>query len=136
MMAKHVKAFAIGGRTCLGSSGTFPREHGNCFDLLTENGKSYRIVNFIAENFDYLRKKGLKWPVQMAILDGSNAAALNDPRIGDRWFQDRYCEVCCPTELLPLPQILRHRRMECWGEREGTGEGWVKQKMISTPQFQ
>lgn len=134
MKATHIKAIAFGSQTLIGSSGDFPRDHGNCFGLIDEDGNEYRIVNFIAENFEHLQELGLEWPVQMAVLDNTRCAALNDPRIGDRWFEKEYCEICCPKELLPLPQILRHRRMECRGERKESN-GWVEVTMTANIPF-
>ena len=105
---RTLNAIGIGGRTLVGYDGNFPRRHGNCFSLYTD-GPSYDIVNFNAENLDYLLRNGLFWPIKIVVL-GAGIAVINDERIGDRWYQDRFCEVCTPRDLLPITQRLEEER--------------------------
>lgn len=123
MNYKTVKAICIEGHTLIGSYGDFPRSSGNCFTVKGKNGKNYRIVNFIYENLMELEKQGLTWPVEIEVLE-ENIAVINDPRVADRWYLSKFCEVCCPESLLPVPQLLQHKRMELRGERR-TKDGWT-----------
>lgn len=97
----------------------FPRSRGNCFSVKSYDGRSYNIVNFGHENLKELERRGLKFPIRCTALTGE-IALLDDPRIGERWYCARYCEVCCPKDLLPASQldaprrdILRGIRTEC-----------------------
>lgn len=110
--------------TCVGVlTKNFPISSGNCFSVVAENDKSYRIVNFVHENMEELFRRGFKAPFKIAVI-GKNTAIVHDERIPDRWYQDRYCEVCCPSELLPVNQRMAHlRHIECGYRTEY--ETWV-----------
>ena len=92
----------------------------NCFSVVTDQGKHYRIVNFYLDSgfiqhpgskkgLETLLKEGLTWPIKIAVLS-ERIACINDPRIPDSEYRDEFCEVCCPQELLPMPQRLRKAR--------------------------
>jgi hypothetical protein len=136
-------AEAEGFRTMVGFSnkGEPPYESGNCFgvyrqkvtrdDVISGSVTQYKIVNFNADNLDALLKLGLKWPIQCKVLLG-RIAIIHDPRIGERWYSNRYCETCCPTDLLPITQIQRHERETMRGDRE-EGDGFVKLRIPFRP---
>jgi hypothetical protein len=103
--------------TCVGVLlNKFPLSSGNCFSVLTEDNKQYRIVNFCFENIEELIKRGICHPFQIGILS-DRVAVLLDSRIPDSWYQEHYCEACCPDSLLPHGQQMRHIRQEERGER-------------------
>lgn len=130
-MPTKFEAVNIGSTTLIGTSGEYPRERGNCFSVSDADGKDYRIVNFVYENLKHLITKGLTFPLQCEVLD-KNIAVVNDHRIGDRWYQTRFCTVCCPDNLLTVPQQMQHRRHEALGSRKSNG-GYV---MITPKQTQ
>jgi hypothetical protein len=91
---------------------------GNCFAVRTEDGKHYDVVNFYLDDNFFDKKKGLEtllkegcltWPVKIAILAG-RTAVINDERIPDEHYRSRFCEVCCPPDLLPVHQRLAKAR--------------------------
>jgi hypothetical protein len=114
---KRIDAVEIGEQTLVGSFGDFPRKHGNCFGLITEEGKNYRIVNFIVENLEEALERGLEWPIKIIPIT-ERTAIIHDERIPHDWYMDRWCEVCCPHDLLPIPQKLRQDREIKYGTRE------------------
>ena len=91
--------------TLLGSLDTnFPiTEGGNCFGIKTTDGGEYKVLNFYHENLKELLKRGLTWPIKIKTVE-KHLAVINDPRIADNWYRDRFCETCCPRQFLPLPQ--------------------------------
>jgi len=90
--------------------GSFPLKHGNCFSIKCDNEWEYRIVNFVVENLEEALRRGcLEYPIEILPLDKS-LAVIVDSRIPDNWFTDRYCEVCCPEDLLPVNQQMRKIR--------------------------
>ena len=128
-----MKALYINGHTLIGVSGDPPHDHGNCFDVKADDGEYYKIVNFNLENLEALIDLGLKWPIELKAL-GERTATIYDPRIGERWYQKRYCEICTPHALLPAPQldaqereVLRGRRIE--------GNGYVQYNLTVEPEF-
>lgn len=102
-------ATAVTECTCIGGMGSYPYLRGNCFSVETDDGKNYRIVNFVLENLEHLLNNGLTWPVKIRVLAGRTAVVC-DGRIAERAYQTDFCEICCPAELLPTPQRLRHLR--------------------------
>ena len=104
-----------------------PDSSGNCFsvhvnevtreDFIAGKVDEYRIVNFNVENLNALLKLGLKWPIQCKFL-GGRTAIIHDPRIGERWYDKRFCEVCCPKEFLPVPQLQSQEREVMRGFRK------------------
>lgn len=105
-----MKALQITWSTCVGvSRHERPQPHGNCFSVLADDGKDYRVANFNLENLEALIVKGLTWPIPIKALDERNAL-IHDPRIAERWYDSEYCEICTPRELLPAPQIDRRER--------------------------
>lgn len=87
-----------------------PQQRGNCFSVKVE-GEQYerRISNFNLENLEALIEKGLTWPIEVEPLGECNALVM-DARIGERWYDQRYCEICTPRTLLPSNQIAAHQR--------------------------
>lgn len=103
-----MKATEITSLTLVGGRGKFPYSHGNCFSLQTEKGE-LRVVNFVLENLEYLLEHGITFPLEVEQLSKSTCV-LNDPRIPDSLYPNTFCEVCCPSNLLPLPQQLCRKR--------------------------
>lgn len=70
----RLQAVAFGEVTCLGTlDQSFPIQSGNCFSVITADGRSFKIVNFVYENLvEALRRgtsddrwaPGVAWPVQ------------------------------------------------------------------------
>lgn len=87
----------------------FPLRYGNCFSVMAENDQSYRIVNFVYENMQEILRRGFKEPFKIAVI-GTHTAIIHDERIPDEWYSDKYCETCCPVDLLPSIQRMRHLR--------------------------
>jgi hypothetical protein len=112
-----MKATEVGSVTLVGTSDERPSQWGNCFTVKCDDGKWYRIVNFNHENLEALEKMGLTWPIECEALS-DRVAVIMDGRIGERWYQDRYCEVCTPRDLLPITQRQRHARDIARGRRE------------------
>ncbi len=116
MIYETIEATEIGMQTLVGSSGDYPREVGNCFDLICGD-KSVRIVNFIVENLEkLLEDKVIEWPIKVHILKG-RTAIIHDERIPHEWYDKSFCEVCCPQPLLPIQQQLRIARDILSGDR-------------------
>jgi hypothetical protein len=111
-----MKALHIESHTLIGPDSELPASYGNCFSIIAEDGNRYAVVNFIYENIKALEKSGLTWPLEIEPLS-KWIAVLMDPRIGERWYQDRYCEVCTPASLLPIVQRQRHQRDIARGRR-------------------
>lgn len=113
-------------QTCVGVGGTPPHEYGNCFTVLCDDGKHRRVVNFVLENLEAgVEKHGLTWPIRIKALT-DRVAVVHDERIPDNWYSKRFCEVCCPTNLLPLPQLLAHERQIAYGDRTENGRDIVE----------
>ena len=112
-----LKATAVIGYTLIGVWGKPPHDRGNCFSVRADDGNEYKIVNFVHENLEALIAAGLTWPTGIRVLEG-RTAVIHDRRIPHNWYQSRFCEVCCPRSLLPLPQTLRHEREVMQGVRE------------------
>lgn len=82
----------------------------NCFAVVCEDGKGISIVNFYYEKLERLLKENIiNWPVKISILDG-DFGVINDSRIPEDEYNIRFCEVCCPMDLLPIQQKLRRFR--------------------------
>ena len=124
-VAETFEAKSFGAVTCMGHmSQPFPRDSGNCFDVVDADGKAWRIVNFVYENLvEALRRgvsddrwaPGVAWPVACAPI-GKNVAVITDPRIPTDWYQREWCEVCCPASVLPIPQRLTTALRRASGE--------------------
>ncbi len=130
---KTLNASRITMHTLVGYSGNkFPMggKGGNCFSVETDGGE-LRIVNFGMENLEHLISLGLKWPIRVEDI-GSGRGVINDGRIGDRWYSDRFCEACCPKDLIPLPQRLVQLRQIQRGDRKEEGE-WITCNMAHKP---
>jgi hypothetical protein len=113
---KTINAKRISGWTLIGVNvNNYPVPHGNCFTVETE-GKDYKIVNFSLENMEELNRLGVEFPVKIHLLNDSRAI-IHDERIPTSWYDDRWCEVCCPESLLPYPQRLTHDREIMQGVR-------------------
>ncbi len=118
MEGKISMAVGVTYQTMVGSWGDFPREHGNCFGVEVD-GREYRVVNFIQENLAEAIKRGITWPIKVKLISERHAV-IHDERIPDSWYSKEFCEVCCPKEMLPVNQLLRHDRQIARGERKET----------------
>lgn len=98
----------------------YPLASGNCFSVEAEDNNEYKIVNFVHENIEELSNRGFKRPFKIAIL-GPGVAVVHDERIPDEWYADHYCEVCCPRDLLPINQRMKHLRHIACGYRVEKG---------------
>jgi hypothetical protein len=127
-----LKATAVTSHTLVGVLGKPPHDSGNCFSVTADDGSEYRIVNFVYENLKALQAAGLTWPVDIRVLAG-RTAVFHDRRIPHNWYQSRFCEVCCPKALLPLPQLLRHEREVMQGVRE-EHNGYVTMRFGAEPE--
>lgn len=126
-----LKAIEVTRYTLLGVSGKFPFDGGNCFSVIADDGNEYRIINFVYENLEHLLAAGLTWPIGIRALTES-VAVFHDSRIPDDCYPSRFCDVCCPKALLPLPQTLRHERNVMQGIRE-EHDGYVTMYIGATP---
>lgn len=125
-MSEIKEATEVVTRTLVGVAyDEYPLKSGNCFSVRTTDNCIYDIVNFVYENVQELQKRGLGFPFKIKILcEGKlrGKAIFHDSRIPDAWYQTRYCEVCCPEDLLPLPQQMAHLRQIDRGERKVNGD--------------
>jgi hypothetical protein len=100
MTMKNLKAVKSGGQTIVAGN--------NCFDVVADNGASYRIINFFIEPLKELVKQGMvSWPIDIKEVhykDKRGIAVIDDIRIPDKYYQKEYCEVCCPYNYLTQPQ--------------------------------
>jgi hypothetical protein len=123
------EAKTLGSQTLVGYDRNQPRpsDDGNCFGVFVDENVTaekicagavveYKIVNFNVENLNALLDLGLTWPIRCMAI-GLRTAIFHDPRIGERWYSNRYCEVCCPKALLPVTQLDAHDRDILRGHR-------------------
>jgi hypothetical protein len=104
------KANSITSVTLVGVLGDkFPLRHGNCFSVKTDDGEK-KIVNFFYENLKHLIDNGLTFPINIESIS-KHHAIIHDDRIPEDFYETRYCEVCCPTHLLPIPQQKARERL-------------------------
>jgi len=129
-------ASSVGATTLIGSFGKYPRKSGNCFSIKAGDGRYYRIVNFYHENFEEMQRNGIELPVKILPI-GDKHAIIHDERIPHDWYDDHWCEVCCPEHLLPITQRLKHDRMGSSGERivneHSIGYDWTKVPRFGPP---
>lgn len=128
MKEEYKEATSIGSVTLVGFSGSksFPKKWGNCFSVGTNNKEWYKIVNFNYENFEHLLKqKVISFPVKILEL-GKNSAVICDNRIPRDYYNERFCIVCTPTDLLPIPQRLEQLLDLQDGTRKEFGNGIVQ----------
>ena len=118
-----MKALEVGSVTLVGVWGDPPHEHGNCFDVRCDDEVWRRVLNFNHENLEALEKLGLTWPIECEALS-ERTVVLMDGRIGERWYQQYYCAVCTPRDLLPITQRQRQLRDIARGLRIENG-GWI-----------
>ena len=110
-----MNGISIGLQTLVGSFGTYPRKHGNCFSMITDNN-SVRIVNFLVENLEYLlKKKRITYPIKLKALS-EHVAIIDDDRIPETFYRKLYCTVCCPSNLLLQEQKDERQRQIDSGE--------------------
>lgn len=107
--SKTLQAHRMGSVTLVGYLHTeFPRKHGNCFSVYTDEG-SYQIVNFNYENLnELLRTEVVSFPITITPLGDTKSAMISDERIPNEWYSSYFCPVCTPTEyLLPTQRLLQ-----------------------------
>ena len=134
-----LQATGIGSHTLVGfdDSKGYPLTQGNCFSVCTVEDRLCRIVNFSHENFIEAVARGVKLPISIGIIGKNNGtgegyAIVHDKRISVDWYQQRWCEICCPEDLLPLPQRLAHALEIEQGVRI-QGDGFIKINYAKKP---
>jgi hypothetical protein len=119
--------------TLVGYFGEFPMERGNCFSVSVDAERDYRIINFNYENLEKLIEDSVvSFPLKISKLS-EGIAIIADERIPNEWYSKRFCETCTPSDLLPVPQKLKHFLDIERGIRKETEieiEG-IKMKMVS-----
>lgn len=118
-MAKFetIDAIGIEWHTLVGiNTDSYPVLFGNCFGVVTYDNKHFSIVNFILENLEEVIRRGVNFPIKIHPI-GEKHAVIHDERILDNWYRDRWCSLCCPSNLLPVQQKLEHDRQEKQGYR-------------------
>ena len=107
---KTLNASTITSQTLVGhffdeEKGLYPG--GNCFSMIAEDKKEYRILNFGAENLYLLLTAGtVDFPIKIHPLSGKHAVVL-DERIPNRFYWNDLCGACTPFELLPITQRIK-----------------------------
>lgn len=125
-----MEAVETGQRTCIGLlSHRFPMSHGNCFDVVDAKGKSYRVLNFNAENLDELEKRGVvTWPIKF--IPVLHCAFIHDTRIEDAWYSRDLCHTCTPLWLSsPLTRLREQRGVEAG--RIVIKNGMITEKVVT-----
>ncbi len=113
-MENLVYGIEIGSQTLVGvNTDKFPVSRGNCFDMLADDGNSYKIINFAVENLRFLIKQGMiELPVRL-LVENDRCASIHDTRIQHNFYRDDICTVCAPVSLLNYTQQLtRARKLE------------------------
>jgi hypothetical protein len=111
-----MKGYSITSQTLVGSSGKYPRQHGNCFSMDVGEEKDCRIVNFLVENLEHLlKKKVITYPIELKLLSPRTAIII-DNRIPESYYQKDYCTICCPKEYW-----LQEQKDE-WQQKIDNGE--------------
>jgi hypothetical protein len=125
-----MNAIQIAGSTCVGvSSHDRPQPWGNCFSVKADDGKYYQIANFNLENLEALIEKGLAWPIALKSL-GERHALIHDSRIGERWYDKEYCEICTPQRFWPAPQVDKREREVLRGAIQDCGEFTIRRLCV------
>ena len=92
---------AVSGHTLLGG-----RDNPNCFSL-----GSVRIVNMKLGPFDRVVEQLGAIDVEVTLLS-PNVGVITDSRFPENELTNsRWCTVCCPTSLLPEPQLRNFLRV-------------------------
>ena len=123
-----VQVDGVGSTTLVGvNTDNYPLKRGNCFSVFREeivgghgkiSYKEYRVLNFNYENLEHLLESNIiQWPIDIFIYE-RDFALIHDIRIPEEYYQKHFCEVCCPEDLLPMPQRLALDRKTLRGERE------------------
>ncbi len=142
---EKIQVDGVSSTTLIGSYGDFPRARGNCFSVYREEvvgshgtapRRDFRVLNFNLENLEHLIEiKLVQWPIDILVYE-NHYALIHDKRIPDEYYQKHFCEVCCPEDLLPMPQRLALDRMILRGEREiiKTDDGLrIEKRKINVP---
>ena len=124
-----MKALKVTWIKTVGADRDRPAKFGNCFGVVGDDGEGYSIVNFYHENLEYLLVNGLTWPVEYKVIS-PHVAVIDDTRIGERWYNTHYCELCCPKRFLNSYQLQRIERDIRRGIREERS-GYVTVKVGS-----
>jgi hypothetical protein len=128
----RIERFA--GQTLVGSMGKFPRDNGNCFSIVANDGVEYFIVNCFAENCkEWMSKNCSKGGMQLCEPDADKYpeieiipydsdrkfAKIIDERIPKSWLRKTYCECCVPSDLLPEEQRKKQKERYDLAVKEG-----------------
>lgn len=125
---ERIRVDGVSNCTLVGfSKNGFPLKRGNCFSVyrgqlepldIDKPYYEYRVLNFNYENLEHLLEtKVVSWPIGVVVYE-KRFALIHDTRIPNEYYQKHFCEVCCPEDLLPMPQRLALDRMILRGERE------------------
>lgn len=119
--------------TLISPDRSIPHKRGNCFSVKAGSGE-YRIVNFNKENLEYVLTK-IEWPIKIVAISGFKAI-IHDERIPEKYYDTRYCEICCPESLLPSPQRYKYERQRLQKVRiEDPKLGFVAINYNNSPDF-
>lgn len=93
----------------------YPLNRGKCFGMIVD-GKEHTILNFYYENLEHLlAAKVVSLPVKVKVLPHGTAVVV-DGRIPKGYYRADMCLLCCPFDLLPLPQKIEKWREQLAGE--------------------
>lgn len=88
-------------------SDKFPISRGNCFSVLANDQKNYKVVNMNLENLEFLIKEDnrVSWPIEIKLL-GNGYCKIIDKRIPKNYLDKDYCIICTSRNLLPFVQRI------------------------------
>jgi len=124
-------AYKVGGQTIIASSGPFPRDRTNCFDLILENHRSYKVVNMGLENLQYLIEKGkVDWPLMVQHVETNpRCVEVVDARVPREYLREYWCETCIGRQFIPEGK----RRPEPPSDRSDSGLIIISREQLKAP---
>ena len=102
----------------------FPMKGGNCFSIQHE-GVYKRVVNFGYENLMEavnrfsLHEDGVN--VEVVPKSEGRILIIDDERIPQDWYFEKWCTTCCPARLLPYEMRRKH-----FADLRARGATWKK----------
>lgn len=110
-----INAVDIGSQTLVGVGTKRPTTSGNCFDILTEDGRSLKVLNFYVENLRHCLEHGVTWPIKIVVVE-DHYCYIHDERIPHDYYRNNMCTVCAPYRLWDKIQQLEYQRKIMCGE--------------------